>query len=156
MCNLPCDRNNAGITEHSQRVEYVEQRLGDEGTELLRLLSRHLPNQAEEIHWQGWRQQLLFATLEALPLSSDSSEGKKAVDKVKNMKTWYMQREPLIPLQLAVWKSQCLQDVPQVPECYLSWVTSGWKVNKAKQWDSNASAMVASLVQPFLFDAQSL
>jgi hypothetical protein len=135
MCNLPCDRNSAGITLHSQRVEYFEQ---------------SLPQHLEHIRWQGWRQQILFATLEALPLPSDSSEGIQAADKIKNMMTWYVQRELLIPLQLAIWKSQCLQDMPQVHGGYLSWTTSGWKANKAKQWDSNARAIIALLVQPFL------
>jgi hypothetical protein len=151
MDNLPCDRNNAGITEHSQRAEYMEQSLGDDLKELFRALSRHHSKQVGEIHWRGWRQQLLFANIEAMRLPSDSSEGKKARAKVQNMKTWYMQRELLIPLQLAVWKSQCLMDMPPERECYLSWVTSGWRVNKAKQWDSNARATIASLVQHFLF-----
>jgi hypothetical protein len=150
MCNLPCDRNSAGITLHSQRVEYVEQRLGEDARELVRLLSRDLPQLLEDIRWRGWRQQIVLATLDALALPSDSSEGIQAAEKIKNMKTWFMQRELLIPLQLAIWKSQCLQDMPQVPGCYLSWTTSGWKANKAKQWDSNARAIIALLVQPFL------
>jgi hypothetical protein len=119
--------------------------------EALRAISKLVPRLAEEIQWQGWRNRIHLAFLETLALPSDSITRKEGMGKIKKMKTWYVQREFLIPLELAIWKSQCLQDMPPERECYLSWATMGWKDNKAQQWDSNARAIIVSLVQPFLF-----
>jgi hypothetical protein len=151
--NEPCDRNSTGTTQHSKRLDFFLQ-LGDNGKMVLDSLSEYVPQVVEDIQWQGWRHHILMVFLPALALSSESSTRKAELGKIKKMRTWYMQRELLIPLQLAIWKSQCLQDMPPERECYLSWATTGWKANKVTQWESNARATIVSLVEPLLLSQE--
>jgi hypothetical protein len=148
-----CDRYQAssGKRHHEKQVESLKQ-LGKYSEKLSYLLSKHTLDDIrhlESIRWQDWKHHVHAAMFECLTLLPDT--GKKALEKVIKIKTWYEQRELLIPLQLAIWKSQCLVDLPPVLGCYITWATTGWKASKVKQWDSNARTIIVSLVQPFLF-----
>jgi hypothetical protein len=59
----------------------------------------------------------------------------------------------LVMLDLAVWKGQCLQQMPIVTDVFTAhrWFTSGWKIHKAEQRQSNsAMSTIVALVRPFL------
>jgi hypothetical protein len=150
-----CDQRNPRYPrtiEHSKRVESLEQ-LGKYSEKLAYLLSNRTLDdirKLERIRWQDWKNHVHAAMFECLTLLPDTT-GKGALKRVIKIMTWYEQRELLIPLQLAIWKSQCLVDLPPVLGCYIFWATTGWKANKGKQWDSNARAIIVSLVEPFLF-----
>jgi hypothetical protein len=148
-----CDRHIdfSGRCQHEKQVESLKQ-LGKYSEKLSYLLSNHTLDdirRLEDIRWPDWKHHVHAAMFECLTLLPD--KGKKALEKVIKIKTWYEQRELLIPLQLAIWKSQCLVDLPPVLGCYITWATTGWKASKVKQWDSNARTIIVSLVQPFLF-----
>jgi hypothetical protein len=66
--------------------------------------------------------------------------------------TRYMFLEQLALLALAVWKAQCLMQMPDGGGFLVSeqWVKSGWKAQKDQHKDSDAMAIVASAVRPFL------
>jgi hypothetical protein len=96
LYNEPCDRKSTVNSQHLKRKE------------ALRAISKLVPRLAEDIQWQGWRSRIHLAFLETLALPSDSTTRKEGLGKIKKMKTWYVQREFLIPLQLAIWKNSCV------------------------------------------------
>jgi hypothetical protein len=65
-------------------------------------------------------------------------------------------QEGLAMLTLAVWKSQCLWDMPPASSsCHdymtaLRWTRDGWKSCKAAQRESNAMNVIVLAVRPFL------
>jgi hypothetical protein len=63
----------------------------------------------------------------------------------------YEDLERLALLQLAVWKSECLKQMP-VGDYFVvnKWLMSGWKACKAKHRESNAMTIVIASVRPFL------
>jgi hypothetical protein len=55
-------------------------------------------------------------------------------------------------LELAVWKVECLRQMPLGADLYTShsWFVSGWKRIKMEQLHSTAMSTIASCVAPFL------
>lgn len=68
--------------------------------------------------------------------------------------------ERLAVLALAVWKAQCVVDMPKddVKDAYLAameWARKGWKSRKQEQRNANAIDTVVLAVKPFLFDSNA-
>jgi hypothetical protein len=69
-----------------------------------------------------------------------------------NLKTC-LQNERLTLLGLAVWKTECLRQVPSVVMDYYTiqqWMSSGWKACKPEQRASNATPIIVSAMRLFL------
>jgi hypothetical protein len=64
----------------------------------------------------------------------------------------YENKERLSLLYLAVWKEECLAQMPiaHTLSCARQWIASGWKKCKLEQSNCNAMSIIASLVHPFL------
>jgi hypothetical protein len=66
----------------------------------------------------------------------------------------YESLEPFVMLDLAVWKAECLRQMPNVGTDFYAaqqWVTGGgWKACKTEMRKSNAMSIVVALVRPFL------
>jgi hypothetical protein len=65
----------------------------------------------------------------------------------------YEQLERLVLLQLAIWKAECLMQMPDTEIGYskaVDWMKSGWKALKVEMRGSNAIGTVLSLVHPFM------
>jgi hypothetical protein len=65
----------------------------------------------------------------------------------------YEYLEPLALLELAVWKAECLKQMPSIHHGIFraqQWIASGWKAHKTEQRSSNAMSIIIALVQPFL------
>jgi hypothetical protein len=65
----------------------------------------------------------------------------------------YENMQRLSLLYLAVWKEECLAQMPAIVHTIASarqWMATGWKGRKAEQRNSSAMNIIASLVQPFL------
>jgi hypothetical protein len=65
----------------------------------------------------------------------------------------YENMERLSLLYLAVWKTECLSQMPEVVHTFSSaqqWFSSGWKERKAQERKSGAMHTIVSLVNPFL------
>jgi hypothetical protein len=70
----------------------------------------------------------------------------------KKLKTC-LQNERLTLLGLAVWKAECIRQVPSVVMDYYTiqqWMSSGWKACKPEQRASNAMPIIVSAVRSFL------
>jgi hypothetical protein len=61
------------------------------------------------------------------------------------------QKERLSLLELAIWKAQCLLDMPFKTEYVetLQWHSDKWKSNKLKHHGSNTGAIIVAAVLPF-------
>jgi hypothetical protein len=59
--------------------------------------------------------------------------------------------ERLTLLWLAVWKSECLQQIPVISDLFTAqkWFASEWKQQKSNQRQSHAMSTIVSLVCPF-------
>jgi hypothetical protein len=68
---------------------------------------------------------------------------------LKKMKACF-QTEALVLLALAVWKAQCLKQMPPSDTDAQDWIQSGWKSCKAQQPYSNAMEIIVTNVRPFL------
>jgi hypothetical protein len=60
--------------------------------------------------------------------------------------------ERLTLLWLAVWKAECLQQIPVISDLYTAqkWFASEWKQQKSNQRQSHAMSTIVSLVCPFV------
>jgi hypothetical protein len=78
-------------------------------------------------------------------LSSLLGKARKLLNKYENM-------ERLSILYLAVWKEECLAQMPAMytVSSAREWFAAGWKEHKVEQSNSNAMAVVVRMVQPFL------
>jgi hypothetical protein len=74
------------------------------------------------------------------------------IAKAAELLSKYENAERLSLLYLAVWKEECLAQMPAVHTIASArqWMTAGWKEHKAEQRSSSAMNVVASLIQPFL------
>jgi hypothetical protein len=68
---------------------------------------------------------------------------------LKKLKACF-QNEVLLLLALAVWKAQCLQQMPPDDTAAQDWIQSGWKSYKAQESRSNAAEIIVTSVRPFL------
>jgi hypothetical protein len=95
-----------------------------------------------------------FALFENLVLSPMTTEA--ALYKVSQMNQYYERQELMFPLQMAVWKAQCVQIIP--PDWNLinsrdewsKWLDEGWKANKSTHRGSKEMALIV-LLRPFVF-----
>jgi hypothetical protein len=74
-------------------------------------------------------------------------------DRAAELLSKYENMQRLSLLYLAVWKEECLAQMPAIVHTIASarqWMTTGWKEHKAEQRNSSAMNVIASLVQPFL------
>jgi hypothetical protein len=68
---------------------------------------------------------------------------------LKKLKACF-QNEVLLLLALAVWKAQCLQQMPPDDTAAQDWIQSRWKSYKAQESRSNAAEIIVTSVRPFL------
>jgi hypothetical protein len=63
-----------------------------------------------------------------------------------------LRNERLTLVGLAVWKAQCLRQIPPLTDyyCVQQWLSSVWKLCKPEQRTSNAMDIVVSMVRGFL------
>jgi hypothetical protein len=93
-----------------------------------------------------WSDAVRASLLRHLTTAHSLSEVKELLDK-------YEYLEPQALLGLAVWKSECIKQMPDDCTGFLSshqWIFSGWKVLKKDHRDSNAMSIVVLSVRPFL------
>jgi hypothetical protein len=67
--------------------------------------------------------------------------------------TRYEYLEPQALLALAVWKAECIKQMPlEGIDCFRAqhWISAGWKALKKEHCDSNAMSIVVLSVRPFL------
>jgi hypothetical protein len=103
--------------------------------------------------WRDLVQAALYRYLVAASTATDSNAAASellilAQKKLRTVQLW----EGLVTLALAVWKAQCLLQMPKDSDYSMSseWKTSGWKVSKMDQLESNAIFIVVNSVKPFL------
>jgi hypothetical protein len=72
----------------------------------------------------------------------------QAVDKLRHCEFL----EGLAVLGLAVWKSMCLLQMPELCDYLVAkrWTMTDWKTCKPAQCESNAMNVIVSSVRPFL------
>jgi hypothetical protein len=123
---------------------------------LLSYWSRSEITNLEKIFPPAWKRHVEFALFENLVLSSMTTDA--ALRKVCQMKPYYEQQELMFPLQMAVWKAQCVQIFPANGIILINswdewskWLQEGWKANKSTHRDSNEMSLIAFLVRPFVF-----
>jgi hypothetical protein len=101
---------------------------------------RHLP----------WRDMVLAALYRYVfqQEGADSENGHRLLDLPLEVQHWERQ----VSIALAVWKSQCLLDMPKGLGYIASqqWAKSGWKSFKMDKRRSSAVPIVLDLVRPFL------
>jgi hypothetical protein len=76
-----------------------------------------------------------------------------SLTKVTELLTRYEYLEPQAMLALAVWKAECLKQMPIHGIDFFRaerWIASGWKALKKEHRDSNAIAIIVLSVRPFL------
>jgi hypothetical protein len=101
-------------------------------------------NQVQSTPWKASVHSAMFEYL------FDTSKGSKRPPMALMRR--YEHREQMALLELAVWKSQCLSQMPYSLD-YLSseqWKNSGWKDLKPQQKNSNAMLIITSAVRQFL------
>jgi hypothetical protein len=91
----------------------------------------------------------LYRCLIALAASNAWCEFDSLDRPLKKMKACF-QTESLVLLALAVWKAQCLKQMPTSDTAAQDWIQSGWKSCKAQQPYSNAMEIIVTSVRPFL------
>jgi hypothetical protein len=97
--------------------------------------------------WREPVQAALFRYIALLP-GHDCS-----LTEVTDLLAKYEYWEPQALLELAVWKSECIKQMPKDKVDFLGaqqWIYSGWKALKKEHRDSNAISIVVSMVRPFL------
>jgi hypothetical protein len=89
----------------------------------------------------------LFRYMMSMPNQEQTFEvAMKMLSKYENL-------EPLVLLELAVWRAECLKQMPSISDDFFQaeqWLSGGWKVLKKVQQNSNSMGIILSLVQPFL------
>jgi hypothetical protein len=76
-----------------------------------------------------------------------------SLPEAKDLLTRYEYLEPQALLALAVWKAECIQQMPLDGIDFFRaqhWISSGWKALKKEHRNSNAMTIVVSSVRPFL------
>jgi hypothetical protein len=74
----------------------------------------------------------------------------------------YEYLEQFALLELAVWKAECIQQMPTASHPRLDvytaihWITSGWKTVKMEQRKSSAMSIIVSAVKPFLDERRAV
>lgn len=76
----------------------------------------------------------------------------EALEVSLHMVRWFEQLDRLMLLGLAVWKSECLLQLPKGSDFYNAkeWMESGWKDCKQERISSNAIPIIVRAVGPFL------
>jgi hypothetical protein len=94
--------------------------------------------------------QLLHYLIEP-PAASAEVEEEWFEQPVKKMRLC-LSTEQLFLIGLAVWKAQCVWNMPPVTDYATAqeWIRLGWKSSKETLRDSNAMTIVTSSVRPFL------
>jgi hypothetical protein len=97
---------------------------------------------------------ILAAAYRFAAAKSDQEKKKHTLGKVIRSMQKYELSERLALLWMAVWKVECLSQMPVVSD-YLAaqkWFSSGWKSCKFRKRKSKTMVMIVSLVLPFLKD----
>lgn len=153
-------------TEHSQeaghleKVEKLDSTLNKarsfltRATWLYRGASGDLFQRTHELESAAWRDEVISANNVVSYLQGTSAPTHNGMPfSIESIVKLYhfedFQRLAL--LQLAVWKSECLKQVPVGDSFGIDqWLTSGWKEHKAKQRESNSMTIIITSVRPFL------
>jgi hypothetical protein len=80
-----------------------------------------------------------------------------SLNMIKKLSASLRRNEPLVLLELALWKAACMIHPPSPlsdPESYLLWINGGWKSHKTAM-RSHAWTLIVSYVAPFLLPRTS-
>jgi hypothetical protein len=124
-------------------AERATQILADPLYAKIQALPKQIPAAIDAVHAEFYR--YLIA-----PAADNERDENGLLDRpLKKLKACF-QSEALMLLALAVWKAQCLQQMPPNDEAARDWIQSGWKSSKAQQSHSNAMEIILTSVRPFL------
>jgi hypothetical protein len=106
----------------------------------------------EKLGLPAWRDAVGAALLSHITSSLQVAEP-PLLAKAMNLLIKYEHWEHLALLELAIWKAECLDRMPDIKNNFskaVDWMARGWKMHKEELRSSNAIAIVVSLVRPFL------
>jgi hypothetical protein len=107
----------------------------------------------EKLGLSAWRNSVGAAFLSHMTSNLDSTNRQQPLF-TRAMQTLvkYERLERLALLELAIWKAECLNRMPDIKDDYskaVSWMKSGWKTLKEELRGSSAIAIIISLVLPY-------
>jgi hypothetical protein len=109
---------------------------------------RAVLDRMEKLGSPAWRNAVAAALL--IHITSNRQEALLA--KAMSLLVKYERLEQLALLELAIWKAECLNRMPDIKNDYskaVSWIKSGWKTLKEELRGSSAIAIIISLVRPY-------
>jgi hypothetical protein len=110
---------------------------------------------ASKIGCQKWIdpvQASIYRYLTTSPLSNVDDNSTAYLHRLRNRVDTKLMNEGLVILELAVWRAQCILQLPKNADCLtaMQWTNAGWKASKAAQQVSAAMRTIVKNVALFL------
>jgi hypothetical protein len=144
--DLEHERRERGLYQDLQHIKAVMQ-------QLIRLFTKPWRDELDvldqmHVPWRNAVQAELFRCVFESPLNDKDNKLETTLIQLRRYECW----ERLVLVGLAVWKAQCLWQMPDDCDYFASeeWIASDWKICKAAQRESSAMDVIVKCVRPFL------
>jgi hypothetical protein len=145
--DLEHERRERGLYNDLQHIKVVMQRL-------IRLFTKpwrdelDILDQMVHVPWRNAVQAELFRCVFEPAQDDKDNKLENVLIQLRRYECW----ERLVLIGLAVWKAQCLWQMPGDCDYFASeqWIATDWKTCKAAQRESSAMDVIVKCVRPFL------